>query len=348
MIVRPILENEKSQFNSVVEHPLQSWEWGEFKRKEGAKVERVGFFDGNHLVKAFQVFFHPLPKIPSTIGYFPKGQMPDEDQLSALRQLGLKHRAVAIKMEPNVAKPVANASGFAEVEKFLGENGCRPGRPLFTKYTFILDLKPTEEQLLANMKTKTRYNLNLAQRKGVIIVENSTKAGLDQHLEILKETTLRQGFYAHTPEYFQDMWEYLGNNGIMRILEARYQEKVLVSWIMFAYGETLYYPYGASTSEHRDLMASNLMMWEAIKLGKSLGMTKFDMWGALGPEPDQSDPWYGFHRFKQGYGGEHMEFLGTYDFVIDQPMYFLYQIAEKIRWKVLRFKTKLRRLMHRG
>lgn len=349
MILRPILDNERDLFNSVVSHPLQSWEWGDFKQKEGVAVERVGFFEGNKLKKAIQVFFHKLPNTSSTMGYFPKGFMPDDDQISALRQLARQNKAVAVKLEPNVCLPIddsgSSVSAFDSIQKFLTEEGCVPGKPLFTRYTFLLPLTDSEEKMMANMKTKTRYNVNLAQKKGVEILENSTDDGLNTHLEILAETTKRQGFYAHTPDYFQTMWQVLASSGMMRIFEARYEGQVLTSWIMFVFQDKLYYPYGASRSIHREVMASNLMMWEMIRFGQSLGLRTFDMWGALGTDPDPKDPWFGFHRFKQGYGGQLSEFLGTYDLVIDPTMYKIYTLVDAARWKFLRTKAAIRRLL---
>lgn len=85
-------------------------------------------------------------------------------------------------------------------------------------------------------------------------------------------------------------------------------------------------------------MASNLMMWRAIKFGKELGLKKFDMWGALGENPNSKDPWYGFHKFKEGYGAKHVEFLGSYDFVIKKNLYFAYKILNKLRWILLKLK----------
>jgi len=105
----------------------------------------------------------------------------------------------------------------------------------------------------------------------------------------------------------------------------------------------LYYPYGASRSAHRDVMASNLMMWEMIRFGKAQGCRMFDMWGSLGPEPDPNDPWFGFHRFKKGYGGDLVEFLGTYDLVLNEPLYKVFRVAENVRWKLLKLKARLRR-----
>src|SRR5205085_2895165 len=112
----------------------------------------------------------------------------------------------------------------------------------------------------------------------------------------------------------------------------------VITWILFVFKDTLYYPYGASSSLHRNVMASNLIMWEAIKYGKSLGLKKFDMWGAMGPEPDQNDPWFGFHRFKQGYGARHVEFIGSFDLVLSPAAYQLYKIADTLRNFYLKIK----------
>ena len=107
--------------------------------------------------------------------------------------------------------------------------------------------------------------------------------------------------------------------------------------MLFKFGDTLYYPYGASTREHREVMANNLVMWEAIKLAKKWGLKYLDMWGALGTEPDTKDPWYGFHTFKSGYGARHVEYVGTWDYVERPVLYKIYRAIELLRWVVLRF-----------
>lgn len=342
MIIRPLREEEKDLYNSVVKHPLQSWEWGEFRKETGVAVERIGFFEDGKIKKALQVTFHPIPLLSGyTVGYFPKGEMPDEEQLAALRQLGRQHNALHIKLEPDVAQKVGVPSAHASIIDFLLANGAVPGRPLFTRYSFILNLKPSEDQLFEKLSSKTRYNVRVALKKGVQIFENSTEAGMAQYLEILAETTKRQGFYAHTPGYFKTLWKNLKNTGMIKIFNAVYEDKVLVSWIMFTFNGVLYYPYGASRSENREVMASNLLMWEMILFGKRQNCHHFDMWGSLGPEPNEKDPWFGFHKFKKGYGGDLVEFIGTYDLVLNQPLYQLFKLAENWRWKWLRFRTRL-------
>ena len=227
------------------------------------------------------------------------------------------------------------------LQAFLLEHDCQVGRALFTPYTFLIDLRKSEEELLAQMKPKTRYNLRLAQKHGVQVVEDSTDAGFNEYLKLLKETTKRQGFYAHGESYQQKMWAHMRQAGIARLIKAVWQGQTLVTWILFNYKGRLFYPYGASSREHKELMASNLVMWEAMRLGKQWGSHTFDLWGALPPNPDPKDPWIGFHNFKEGYGGVHARFAGTFDLVIDPNLYQLYRIADRWRWRLLRLRAKL-------
>lgn len=342
MLIRAFRNSEQKLYNTAVHHPLQTWEWGEFRKKTNVVVERLGFFENEKLRRSLQVTFHPLPIIGKTAGYLPKGFMPNENQIAALKKLGKEQNALFIKLEPNVSQPSETAvSGHSEIRKFLQTHGCKPGRPLFTKHTFELDLQRSEEELFGKLSKKTRYNVRLASKKGVHIFENSSDEGLETYLDILKETTTRQGFYAHTPDYFRNMWQELKNSGMMRIFNAVYQDKVLVSWIIFIFDGVLYYPYGASRRENREVMASNLMMWEMIRFGKKENCKSFDMWGSLGPKPDTKNPWFGFHRFKKGYGGQLKEFIGTYDLVLDPTMYPLFRKADSLRWKFLRLRKKI-------
>jgi len=345
MLIREVRLEEKQAFNKVVTHPLQSWEWGEFREKTGVKVVRLGQFEGQSLTAGYQITFHKIPKFDLTVGYLPKSEMPTKELFEALKSLGQQEKAIFIKLEPNVGAPISIESKPSLAKKklidFILSQGSVYGRPQFTKYTFQIDLSKREEKLLAQMKSKTRYNTRLAKRKGVKVSENNSDEAFEVYLDLTFETTKRQKFYAHTREYHRQMWQTLRPAGIAHLLTAKYEGKVLVAWILFEFNKVLYYPYGASSSEHREVMASNLMMWETIRLGKKLGCKTFDMWGCLGPDPNKRDPWFGFHRFKNGYGPTLIEFLGTFDFVINQPKYKLYKIAENLRWKYLRLKTLL-------
>lgn len=343
MIVREILEEEKESFNQLVLHPLQSWEWGEFRKKTGIKIVRLGTFKGRKLTSGYQVSIHPIPHTPYTIIYFPKGPKPDQEMLASLAKLGRQEKAIFVKLEPQVEELEGQ-----ETHESLLNYGCQAGKPLFTKYTFQIDLTKYEEELMLQMKEKTRYNVRLAQRNDVTVKEDNSLEAFETYLKLTRETTQRQKFYAHSEGYHRLMWETLrpasqgsGQALTTHLLTATYQKKILVAWILFVFNKVLYYPYGASSTEHRDVMASNLIMWEAMKFGKKMGCQTFDLWGALGPNPDPKDPWYGFHRFKEGYGGKLVEFIGTYDLVVNPALYTLYNLTDKIRWLFLRTKSRL-------
>ena len=198
------------------------------------------------------------------------------------------------------------------------------------------------------MHPKTRYNIKVATKHGVSVsVDNSAKS-FQEYLRLTEETTKRQGFYAHTRKYHELQWEtlpHLSQNEKASsdlssfILNGIYEKKTLTTLLFFVFKDTLYYPYGASSNEHRNVMHSTLTMWEGIRLGKSLGLKKFDMWGAAEVEnPESSNPYYGFHRFKQGFGAIYTEFIGSFDVVINPSLYQIYKVADKMRWMYLKLK----------
>jgi len=332
MIVREVKDSEKDLYNQVVTHVIQSWQWGEFRKKMGLDLVRLGHFEGNKLISAYQLTFHPVPFFKYTVGYLPKGPMPDEKMVEALKTLGERKNAAFIKIEPNVLK--------IENGKLKMENlGLVPSKKsLFTKYNFLIDLTKTEDQLLAAMHPKTRYNINIAQKKGVTVYDSTSDEDFEIYLKLYFETTKRQKYFGHTSTYHKLVWQTLMQAKMARLLIAKYQGKPLVAWMLLNFGQTIYYPYGGSSKEHKEVMASNLIAWEAIRLGKKNGFKIFDMWGALAPDARESDPWYGFHRFKAGYGPIHVEYVGTYDLILKPSLYNTLNIADKMRWMFLRMR----------
>lgn len=342
MIIRAISQEERQQYEKLVSHPLQTWEWGEFRQAMGQRVERLGVFDDSgQLQSVWQVLFSPLPIGGLTAGYVPRGPEPFPEIIQALRDLGKKHNAVFIKLEPNMFAPADAKDPFSSIVKMFAEQDVPEGRNIFAPYTFFIDLTQNQDTLFENCKSKTRYNIRLARRKGVKIVEDTSDQGLEDYLQLLSKTTARQKFYAHDKKYYQTMFNQLKDKGYIRILKALYEDQVLTAWVLFFHGDQAYYPYGASSREHSDVMANNLMMWEAMMLAKREGMKRFDLWGALGPQADKSHHWYGFHRFKEGYGGQLMQSLGSYDVVVNYPLYSLFKIANSVRWSLLRLRSRL-------
>lgn len=324
-------------YNNLISHPLQSYEWGEFREKTGVKVVRKALKNGSSFIDGFQLTLHQIPHTGYKIGYLPKGNLPTKEVLNELLRIGKENNCIFIQLEPNILK----SSG----QKLPTSKHLQPSaHPLFTKYTFLLDLTRTEEDLLKNMHSKTRYNIKVAQKYHVEVKEDNSIYAFERYLSLTEETTTRQKFYAHSQNYHQLMWETLKSKELVygelsaHLFTATYKKEILTAWILFVFKDSLYYPYGASTSTHREVMANNLIMWEAIKYGKKLKLKKFDMWGALSETPDSNDPWFGFHRFKNGYGPEHVEFIGSFDLIINPLLYMGYKTVDKARWAYLRFK----------
>lgn len=332
--IRNVEISHKAAWDTLVDHPLQTWIWGEFRKAMGIDVERLGVFNGDTLIEAWQLTFHQIPYTPFTIGYFPKGPLPTEQMIMALKKLGKQKRALYIQLEPNVI----DTDTSTKLDPTLGLHPSH--RPMFTKHTFTIDCTKSEEELLKSFHQKTRYNINLAKKRGVTIAEDNSDTAFDAYERLSDETTARQGFYAHNHTYHRTLWKMLHTVGVARIFTATYENTILAAWMLFVWNKHVYYPYGASSREHREVMAPTLLLWEIVRWAKKEGYSTFDLWGALGPNPDPQDPWYGFHKFKQGYNPTLISFIGSYDLVVHPLGYSLFRVVDSIRWAVLKLKHR--------
>lgn len=314
-------------YNNVVTHVIQSWEWGEFRKSLGLPLLRYGIYENGKLVTAFQLTLHKIPFTSQFVGYLPKGPLPDKKLAEALEQIGKEQNCAFIKLEPDIlsTQPI-----YSVYPSFLPSP-----KPLFTKYNFVLDLTQTEEELLAAMHPKTRYNIKVAQKKGVWVEERTDDEAFSMYLKLYFDTTKRQNYHGHNETYHKKVWQILKSAGMARLIIGFYKPPgsknpiPLSSWMILNFRDTLYYPYGGSSVEYREVMTNNLVAWEAIKLGQKLKLKSFDLWGALGPDADPNDPWQGFHRFKKGYGATLVEYLGTFDLVFNDPLYWAFTYVDK-------------------
>jgi len=316
-----------SDYNKQALHPLQTWEWGEARKKMGIKILRIT--DGKNV---FQLTFHNIPYTKYQIGYLPRSVMPTKEALDYLFDYGKKNKIIFIKIEPYVEKKPSNNETMKQFN-----NLTISLHPLFPTWTQILDLTKSEEELLKSFHSKTRYNIRLAERKGVTVKEMSDEKGFEIFSKLYFETCKRQKYFGHTPKYHKIVWDSLKKN-IAHILIAFYKDAPLSAYELFYFKNILYYPYGGTSLEYRNLMASNLLMWEAIKLGKKLRAEKFDMWGSLPPNYDVNNPWSGFTRFKEGYGTKFTEFIGSYDLVVNPLLYNIYNSTFSLREIYLKLK----------
>lgn len=313
-------------------HLLQSWEWGDLKSRYGWRPERLAW--GGQA--AAQVLTRSAGRGLVRVLYAPRGPLLDwndaalRDQvLDDLEALARRRRAVLLKLDPGV--PLAAGLPGAEVDHPAGQalqqallrRGWRfsAGQIQF-RNTVTLDLRRSEDELLAAMKQKTRYNLRLAAKKGVSVRAGSA-ADLDLLYRLYAETSVRDGFVIRHAGYYRDVWGTLLQAGLAQPLLAEVEGEVVASLIIFLFGGTAWYFYGMSRDAHRDKMPNHLLQWEAIRWARSHGAHTYDFWGA----PDEfveTDSMWGVWKFKEGFGGQIIRGLGAWDYAPSAISYRLY------------------------
>ncbi len=320
-------------------HVLQGWAWGAFKARHGWQASRLLFEHGREPVAAASVLRRRLPRLPISILYVPKGPSLDwtDGELAArvlaeLEGLARKKRALFVKIDPDVYYP-DDAPAFSprpanapDVAHRLEARGWRfSGDQIQFRNTALLDLRRPEDDLLADMKSKTRYNVRLAGRRGVEI-RGGNEADLETFHRLYAETAGRQGFAIRPPGYYHDAWESFLEAGAAHLLLAETQGETVAGLILFTFGPTAWYMYGASSDRHRRDQPNYLLQWEAIRRAKAAGCTLYDLWGA----PDElveSDPMWGVYRFKEGLGAQLARGLGAWDFPASRVGYWLYTVV---------------------
>lgn len=334
-----IIDDKKEFYSSwekIAIHPLQSWWFGQAREELGIEVLRIGQFVKNKLRNIYQISLHPLFS-KYKIAYLPRSIFPDTEVLDYLSQWGKRNHVVFVKIEPYIEK-VKFYSLMAESKLKIEDykNLKESVHPLFPQWTQMIDLKKNEDELFKNLHYKTRYNIRLAQKKGVIVRQMDNNDGFAIFVKLYFETCRRQKYHGHNHHYHQIIWKNFKEK-IAHILIAFYRDIPLAAYQLWFYKKKLYYVYGGSSDQYRHLMASNLLMWEAIRFGMKLKAEIFDLWGSLPPNYSSVHPWAGFTRFKQGYGGKFVQFVGSYDLIINPFLYQLYTLVYPVRQFLLKF-----------
>ncbi len=350
--------NDKSEFNDFIAshvkgHVMQSWEWGEIKSHTGWHPLRLLMERDGQDAAAVSVLERRVPIINAPIWYAPRGPVLDwndeklfDATLAELRRKAKERGAIFLKLDPDLRfdtpglENYLRSRGFCSAETGKGFEGVQP------KYVFRLDISPDEETLLSQMHQKTRYNIRLAQKKGVSIKKGS-KADLPAFYEVLKETTERDRFLVRAYSYFEDLYDTLVPAGMGELFVAEYEGEIIAGTIAFVMGEKAWYIYGASSNAHRNVMPNYLIQWEMIKWAKSLGCTLYDFRGVPGHLTEEN-PLYGLYKFKKGFNGEYTEFVGEWDLVYRPVIYFLWNKLEPLYSDVVKgMLGKIRRMRKR-
>ena len=302
-------------------HLLQTGEWGELKSAFGWDAVRLIVGD-----LGAQVLFRKL-SFGFTIGYIPKlainGQQSaiSEEFWKEVDAVCRKRRAVFLKIEPDLWENQEPDTLNLKLETSL--HNIQPPR------TIIVDIRGSEDEILARMKQKCRYNIRLAEKKGVTV---RAWDDLDNFYKMMQVTGGRDGFSVHSLEYYRRAYELFHPTGMCELLVAGLEGKPLAALMVFARGKRAWYVYGASNDEERNRMPTYLLQWEAMRWARSKGAEEYDLWGV--PDEDvatleaqfeqRNDGLWGVYRFKRGFGGELKRAAQAMDKIYNPLMYKIY------------------------
>jgi len=287
---------------------LQSFEWGDLKSRGGWRPVRVYAQENGGIVAAASLLRRAIPKTGRCIMYAPRGPVLDtrnadlvKEFCGYIRQVAQRHRAILVKIDPPVPiddiESAANlrAAGFRHVT-LEGFGGTQPTAVM------QLDLDKSLDDLLASFKPKWRYNIRLAEKKGVTVRMDCDRSDLPAFYVLLKETCKRDGFLVRSLSYFEDMWDCLAPAGFLRLVLTYHEGIPVAGAIAFLFGDKAMYTYGASSNEHRNVMPNHLMQWTMIRWAKESGCKWYDFRG-VSPKRDggEDDHLQGLNRFKEGF-----------------------------------------------
>lgn len=311
---------------------LQSWVWGEFQKSVGRKVWRLIITNNlGRLRGAATIVRMPLPRGKFYL-YCPRGPVfvPDTDA----------EKIWPLFLDKLSDFLVADKPIFLRIDPLQEDNGKKFGLQNFgfkkinweiqPKETLLLDLKQSEEDLLHQMKPKTRYNIRLAQKKGVEVVQTKDPAKLKFFWELMQETAKRDRFGAHPYNYYVNLLQKLGKENFAELFLAMYKSRPLASGIISYFGQTAVYLHGASSSKMRAVMAPYLVQWSAVLAAKKQGMKYYDFGGIAPENANKRHPWAGITRFKRGFCGKEISYIGAYDLVYNKTWYRIYKIARAL------------------
>lgn len=321
-------------------HILQTSSWGDLKATFGWKAERLALMDGEKPCAGALLLYRPLPLGFGLLAYVPRGPLVEWERpekvaalLQALERAARARGALALILEPDLPDE-------PRWRELLASLGLRPS-PLGSiqpRRTLVVDISRPEEEILATMRQKTRYNIRLAARKGVLVREG-TEADLPVFYRLMEITARRDRFGIHPQAYYERAYHLFVPSGQAALLMAEVEGEPVAGLMVFALPPRAWYFYGASGDAHREKMPTYLLQWEAIRWARAHGCTEYDLWGI--PDEDEEkleaefahrqDGLWGVYRFKRGFGGRIVRSVGAWDRPLRPVQYGLYTLAVRLR-----------------
>jgi peptidoglycan pentaglycine glycine transferase (the first glycine) len=328
--VRVELVTDRDMWNRFVEsrstgNITQTYEWGELGHARDGGCLRLGAFMGGELAGAMLLIVERAPLIRRPYFYVPRGPVVDDPNGPALEALcartaqeAKRRGAFMLKVEPNVADADAHwLTALAALGFRRNPHATHPRR------SWMLDIRPPEEQILGGMKEKWRYNIRLARRKGVQVREASSDADIDAFYDLYNETARRDGIWIHPKEHYATFLKLYGERDAAVLLLAEYEGTPIAGLIAAKCGAVATYMFGASSNRERNRMPNHLLQWTAICWARERGCALYDF-RAIAEVLDTREDMYSLYQYKQGFGGTSFLALETHDRAYSAPVYWLY------------------------
>lgn len=330
--IKPI-ENKAEWEAFVLEFPgsnfLHSWNWGEFYRNLGNEIFRVGIYADEDLMGVMSSVVEDAKRGRYiSIGGGPLIDWHDKDiaqvAISEMKRQAKERNCVFVRVRPQIDSSPEHLQIFKSL-------GFRPAQMhLHAELTSQLDLRPTEEELLANMRKKTRYEVRQADKKGIKVTTTKDIKKLKRFYDLQMETAKRQGFVPFSFEYLKKQFEVFASDNQVVLYSSELDGELLAQAFVIFYGQEAAYHYGASTLAGRKHPGAYAIQWEAIREAKRRGMNRYNFWGVVHPDQTQHR-FYGVTIFKRGFGGEDFEYVHAQDLVVDKVKYLKNWIVEAVR-----------------
>lgn len=340
MQVTHITADRRQEWNAFVAQMssfalLQSWEWGEFKEKLGWKPFRIAVEEQKRIVAGAQMLIKPVPLGLASVAYVPRGPAGDwldepitSPLLAELHRVARRHHAIFLKVEPLHLNESAVCQVLQRHHFRASDYSNQP------RATITVDLRPGLDDIMGQMRKKTRQHIRLAARQGVS-VRVGGQDDLPAFYELMQITGRRCRFSPRVFDYYNYQWQIFASNDQTALLMAFYNQQLLAARMVFCFGEQAAEFHAGSSGEYRDLQPDCLLVWEAIRWAKARGSRTYDLWGIpdkagqavyegkdLPREECLGDLW-GVYQFKRGFSKNVILHASAHDYVYSPLLYTL-------------------------
>ena len=335
MYVRILNEDENIGYNNFIAESrfssiYQSFEWGIVKQYDHWEVIRLIVIDSGQIVGGLSCLCKKSPFFAKRIFYIPRGPVLDyfaENAPDIFKLLFLKIREIArregalyIRISPDISK---NIHFNDYISKY---NLHRVRYPILHTTTYRLNLTKSEEQLLNSMESRVKYDIRKAQRENVeILSDDGNEEYLKDFYNLLYQVAERNKFPIYSYEMMQNIWNILSPNGMCKIFLARSQGKIISGAFLFLFGDKCIYQWGGSVRAKNN--PNQLLHWEIIRWAKSNGFSIYDLQG-IPENVKKGDELWGIYLFKRGFGGDRIQLIGEYDYILSPILYKIWQVIE--------------------